>query len=85
VTVEDDGLSRNGRPLRTHERSCDTELHAEHLTSLCPVCGCCWGCEPECCAEYACPNPDCGCHLTNKPSGDDRQQPWHPASRGWVG
>jgi hypothetical protein len=59
----DDPRSRNGRPLRTHERSCSDKDHAEHnkVGATCADCGCCWGCDDDCCAEAFCPNPECGC------------------------
>lgn len=68
VTYRRDGraVSCNGRPYDTHDRSCDASLHAEHVASICEDCGCCWGCEDDCCAEYTCPNEDCGC--SDKPA-----------------
>lgn len=69
--------ARNGRPDNTHDRHChdtpeDAELHREHsaMDAVCANCGCCWGREPDCCAEYTCPNAECGCSVTTK--GDAR-------------
>lgn len=56
--------SANGRPLRTHERSCTVDNHYEHTVlynATCAACGCCWGCDDDCCAEAFCPNVECGC------------------------
>lgn len=64
--------SRNGRPLRTHKRSCSEELHGEHtgMGATCADCGCCWGCDNDCCAETFCPDPECGCSRAMRtPSG----------------
>lgn len=65
----DAGRSANGRPLDSHDRHLDNtfvrELHAEHVRlygAQCATCGCCWCCDEDCCAEYTCPNPDCGCN-----------------------
>lgn len=65
--------SRNGRPLASHERHLDSDFarenHDEHVRlhgALCVGCGCCWCCDDDCCAEYTCPNKDCGC--SDKPA-----------------
>lgn len=61
-------VSSNGRPLSSHDRHLDSDFarssHIEHVAidnALCMTCGCCWCCDHDCCAEYVCPNPDCGC------------------------
>lgn len=56
--------SRNGRPLATHERSCTPDDHYDHTVlhdATCVECGCCWGCDDDCCAEAFCANDECGC------------------------
>ena len=57
--------SENGRPMDSHDRHLGSgfarELHAEHMASICPECGCCWCCDDDCCAESICSNTDCGC------------------------
>lgn len=62
--TDSDAASRNGRPLRTHKRSCTDDDHYDHTVlydATCCECGCCWGCDEDCCAEAFCPNAECGC------------------------
>lgn len=65
--------ARNGRPIHTHDRLCHStiegaRLHREHGDSTCVECGCCWGCVSDCCAEFTCPNADCGCSAKPAPT-----------------
>lgn len=68
--MPDPEASENGRPFTSHDRHLTDgharELHAEHMASMCPECGCCWCCDDDCCAEYTCSNTNCGC--SDKPA-----------------
>lgn len=93
-------LTRNGRPVHdqnppelggTHpcwQTTYAVQLHHEHANSICRECGCCWGCEDDCCAGYevSCPNPDCGCsreaQLGNQRFDDEQRARVLPPAEG---
>lgn len=93
VGVDEFPRERNGRPIHdqnppelggTHPCWRDAEsvqMHYEHaeVGAVCPDCGCCWGCDEDCCAQYetSCPNDDCGCSRENQLANqkyDDEQR-----------
>lgn len=97
VGVDEWPRERNGRPVHdqnppelggTHPCWRDAEavqMHYDHANSVCRDCGCCRGCDEDCCAQYetSCPNDDCGCSRENQLANqkyDDEQRAKEPSA-----